>query len=77
MEYLDMSLTKVIEVNCETGEEIIRDMNAIEIAELQAVQAKATAKAEQAIEAQAKREAALAKLKALGLDTDDLKALGL
>ena len=28
-------------------------------------------------EAQAKREAALAKLKALGLDTDDLKALGL
>jgi hypothetical protein len=28
-------------------------------------------------EAQAKREAALAKLQALGLDTDDLKALGL
>ena len=34
-------------------------------------------KAEQEAEAQAKRSAALAKLEALGLDEDDLKALGL
>ena len=33
-------------------------------------------KAEQQAEVDAKREAALAKLAALGLDTDDLKALG-
>jgi len=34
-------------------------------------------KTEQEAAAQAKREAALAKLEALGLDEDDLKALGL
>lgn len=34
-------------------------------------------KAEQEAQAEAKRQAALAKLEALGLDTDDLKALGL
>ena len=34
-------------------------------------------KAQQEAEAQAKRSAALAKLEALGLDEDDLKALGL
>jgi DNA-binding protein YbaB len=64
-------------VNCETGEEIIRDANAEEIAqiELDAVN-DATRKAEAEAKAQAKAVAE-GKLAALGLTTDDLRALGL
>ena len=55
-----------------TDEEIaFRERNRIEAA----AEAEALAKAQ--AEAEAKRSAALAKLEALGLDEDDLKALGL
>ena len=64
-------------VNCETGEEIIRDANAEEIAQMEVDAANATAKkAEADAKAQAKA-AAEGKLAALGLTTDDLRVLGL
>ena len=64
-------------VNCETGEEIIRDATAEEIAqiELDAANSKAK-KAETEAKATAKATAE-GKLAALGLTTDDLRALGL
>ena len=64
-------------VNVETGEETWRDYTLAEIAEVEAAQAKAAVKAQELAEAETKRNAALAKLEALGLDEDDLKALGL
>ena len=64
-------------VNCETGEEIVRDANAQELAQIELdaanyveFQAKAAAKA-------AAKATAESKLAALGLTTDDLRALGL
>ena len=72
---------KIIEkvVNVQTGEEQIfeRDMTAQEIAEFELNEKKLQAELKAKEEAQAKRGAALAKLEALGLDEDDLKALGL
>jgi len=63
--------------NAETGEVIVRDMNAEELAQLAEDQANAEKEQQAYEEAQAKREAALAKLVALGLTADDLTALGL
>ena len=64
-------------VNAETGEEIIRDANAEEISQMAKDQAEAEAvQAEAEAKAQAKA-AAEGKLAALGLTTDDLRALGL
>jgi hypothetical protein len=59
-----------------TGDEydlLIESWADAEIAKIEKAAAEEAAKAEAA----AKREAALAKLAALGLDSDDLKALGL
>lgn len=61
---------KEIIVNCETGEETVRDLTSEEIARAQDFDRRVD-------EAQAKREAAIEKLTVLGLDSDDLKALGL
>lgn len=72
---------KIIEriFDAQTGEttDIERDMTPQEIADYEANQLQAQQRAQAEAEAQAKRFAALAKLKALGLDEDDLKALGL
>ena len=72
-----MSKPQIKEYNCETGEEIVRDATAEEIAQMEvdAVNAK-TRKDEAKAKAQAKA-AAEGKLAALGLTTDDLRALGL
>jgi hypothetical protein len=64
-------------VNLETGKETLRDYTAEEIAEVEQAQAQAQSKAEAQAQAEAKRQAAVAKLAALGLEEDDLKALGL
>jgi len=64
-------------VNVETGEETWRDYTPEEVAQVEAAQAEAAAGLAQAEQNAAKRQAALAKLEALGLDEDDLKALGL
>ena len=64
-------------VNAETGEEIVRDASAKELAQMEidaanddATKAKADAKAEA-------KATAKSKLAALGLTIDDLRALGL
>ena len=63
--------------NTETGEIIEREMNAQELAVWESDKAKSQAKTEaQAIKETAKA-AAEAKLAALGLDADDLRALSL
>lgn len=66
---------KIIDI--QTGEITWRDYSTKEIAEVEAAQAEALLRSEQAAEKQAAKEAAQAKLAALGLTTDDLKALGL
>jgi len=70
-------MSKVLETNCETGETILRDMTADELAVTKRDQD--AGKLDDAKEAEriAKVEQAQAKLAALGLTVDDLKALGL
>ena len=64
-------------VNAETGEEIIRDMNAEELAQWEIDKAKSVEREAKEAAAVSAKEAAQAKLAALGLTTEDLKALGL
>ena len=64
-------------VNAETGEEIEREMNAEELAQLQIDKAQGELEKQGYSEAAAKKAAAEAKLEALGLTSDDLKSLGL
>lgn len=63
--------------NAETDEIIDREMTAQELSAYEADQAKAEAIQQNIKNAQIKKESAQAKLEALGLTTDDLKALGL
>ena len=64
-------------VNAETGEEIIRDANAEELAQIAKDEAEHNARlAKEETKAQAK-VAAEGKLAALGLTTNDLRSLGL
>ena len=63
--------------NAQTGEIIEREMNAEELAQWQSVQDRLAARIEAENETAAKKAIAEAKLAALGLDADDLKALGL
>ena len=65
---------KIIDV--ETGEVTWRNYSKEEVAEVEAAQAVALAKTEEQAERTAAKDAAIAKLAALGLDLDDLKALG-
>ena len=62
------------EHNCETGEITLRDLTAKEIAEREKLGAQQLAEKAAALEAKA---SAQAKLAALGLTVEDLKALGL
>ena len=72
---------KITEINASTQEVIERDMTAEELTQAEAdkLLAEATKQAnqEEKAKAEAKRLVALAKLEALGLDENDLKALGL
>ena len=63
--------------NAETGEVIERDMTADELAQWEADKAASEAKAQADAAKAADKTAAQAKLAALGLTTDDLKALGI
>ena len=68
---------QIKEYNCTTNEEIVRDATADELAQMELDAANSlAAKAEAEAKAQAKA-AAEGKLAALGLTTDDLRALGL
>ena len=66
------SKPQIKEVNCETGEEIIRDANAEELAQME-IDA-ANAKARKA-EAEAKENAKAAILDRIGLTADELKTI--
>lgn len=68
---------KISEFFAITEETIVRDATDEELADAARRQEKLALFAQQKADAQAKREAALAKLEALGLDPDDFKALGL
>jgi hypothetical protein len=57
--------------------EIVRDMTEAEIAEYKLASDDVAARVKAEADAQAAKDAAQAKLAALGLTTDDLKALGL
>jgi hypothetical protein len=72
-----MTKPQVKIVNTETGEEIVRDANAEELAQMEKDAASWAAELVAKAEAEAKKAAAEAKLAALGLTADDLKALGL
>jgi len=72
-----MNKLQIKEYNCKTQKEIIRDATDAEIAQMELDAANALAKkAEAETKAQAKAKAE-GKLAALGLTTDDLRALGL
>ena len=74
-------MEKIIEVNCETGEVIERELTDAELAQRKSdadnALIEAQAKANALSAAEAAKATAQAKLAALGLTTDDLKALGL
>lgn len=70
-------MADVIEFDAATGEVTERDFTSQELAQREADAAAAEQAAAEQAEREAKREAALAKLEALGLNVDDLAALGL
>lgn len=70
-------MSKKIIHNVETNEIIEQDMTQAELDDLSNVNQEALAFAQAEAEAQAKKATAEAKLVALGLDLDDLRALGL
>jgi hypothetical protein len=70
-------MTTIKIVNATTGEEIEREMNADELKQLNKDIAEAETQAEAEAQKAADKAAAEAKLAALGLTSDDLKALGL
>jgi len=72
MEYHKMTTPQIKEYNCETGEEIIRDANAGEIAQME-IDAQKLA-SEQA-EAQAKATQKAALLERLGISEDEARLL--
>jgi hypothetical protein len=61
-------MEKITEINCETGEVVERDETTEEIAVRELA-------AQQEADAQAARQSALAKLQALGLTEEEVKAL--
>jgi uncharacterized membrane protein YqiK len=67
----------VLEHNVETNEVIEREMTDVEYAEYQKQQEAIAKSAELQAKAEAEKAKATAKLEALGLTADDLKALGL
>jgi hypothetical protein len=67
----------IIDHNSTTGEYVEREMTDYEWEQTQIVEARDAALAAEKAKAEADKAAAQAKLAALGLTTDDLKALGL
>jgi len=72
-----MSKPTIKLVNASTGEEIEREMNAEELAQWEKDKAKVEAKIQIEAQATVAKAAAEAKLVALGLTSDEIKALGL
>ena len=72
-----MDTLKIQITDAQTGEVVEREMTETELQAYKIEQAADTARLEQAAKAEADKEAVQAKLAALGLTADDLKALGL
>jgi hypothetical protein len=72
MEYHKMTKPQIKEYNCETGEEIVRDATAAEIAQFKIDAADAETKK---VAAQAKEAAKAAILDRIGLTADELKTI--
>ena len=72
-----MTKPQVKIVDVATGEEVVRDANAAEIAQMQADKLLNDELNQAQADAETAKSAAQAKLEALGLSVDDLKALGL
>jgi len=72
MEYHKMTKPQVKEYNCETGEEIVRDANAAEMAQMKLDAADAKARK---AEAEAKENAKAALLKKLGITEQEAQLL--
>ncbi len=70
-------MTKISILDVETGKTTEREMTATELKQWQQDQAGITARLAKQAEAETAKMAAEAKLAALGLTADDLKALGL
>lgn len=71
-------MTNLISItNCETGETIEREMTADELANYEALKASVDADVAAQEQLESDKISAMAKLEALGLTADDLKALGL
>lgn len=70
-------IERIFDANTGQTTDIEREMTQQEIAEHEAAIAKAAAKAQAEAEAAAKKAAAEAKFAALGLNSEDLKAIGL
>lgn len=72
-------MSKVIEIDCSTGESVERDMTPAELEAQAAMQAQAEADRAEAdrvaAETQAAKESAQAKLSALGLTAEEIAAL--
>jgi len=67
----------IVEVNAETNEMIEREATQKEVQDRQKIEQELTQETELKAAKEVKRKAAEAKLAALGLTADDLKALGL
>lgn len=72
-----MSIAQIKIVNCETGEEIVRDMNDEELTQMNIDKKNAEEEKKAALAKKQARELAEEKLSILGLTIDDLRALGL
>lgn len=70
-----MTKYEIKEVNCETGEEVIREMTVAEIAQREKDIAESEAIKTKTNEFNAARISALAKLAALGLTPEELNAI--
>jgi len=70
-------MTKITEIFALTNEVIVRDATKEELEQMAKDEIERQKREKIISEAQAKRFSAIAKLEALGLDSDDLKALGL
>jgi hypothetical protein len=74
---IEMDTLQIQITNAQTGEIVEREMTEAELEAYQVEESAQSARLEQVAKAEADKEAAQAKLAALGLTTDDLKALGL
>jgi len=70
-----MTIPKILIVNAATGEEELRDMNAEELAQIEADKEADQVRIQQAADKAAAAASAVAKLEAIGLTAEEIAAL--